>query len=41
VFACRDHADYLERIGGDATGARLGRWHDGATAWQALYAEAG
>jgi glutaconate CoA-transferase subunit A len=41
VLDCRDHADYLERVGGAATRARLGRWQDGAQAWQELYAEAG
>jgi len=41
VFACRDHAEYLDRIGGEAARARLGRWSEGTQAWQALYAEAG
>ena len=40
VLDCRDHADYLERIGGAATRERLGSWSDGTAAWQALYTEA-
>jgi glutaconate CoA-transferase, subunit A len=37
VHACRDHATYLERIGGAATAARLASWKDGDEAWQRLY----
>jgi glutaconate CoA-transferase subunit A len=40
VLDCRDHADYLERIGAEATRSRLRRWRDGSQAWQELYAEA-
>ena len=40
VLDCRDHAAYLERIGGAATRERLGSWSDGTAAWQALYTEA-
>ncbi|WP_281802646.1 CoA transferase subunit A [Methylocystis echinoides] len=34
------HADYLARIGGDATRARLASWRDGDEAWRNLYREA-
>lgn len=40
VLACRDHAEYLERIGGAATRARLASWKDGDAAWMKLYEEA-
>src|SRR5260221_513838 len=40
VLDCRDHADYLERIGAEATRSRLRRWRDGSQAWQEIYAEA-
>jgi glutaconate CoA-transferase subunit A len=35
----RDHDDYLERVGGSATRARLGSWADGTAAWRELYAD--
>jgi glutaconate CoA-transferase, subunit A len=41
VFGCRDHAEYLERIGGASTRARLASWKDGDSAWMKLYEEAG
>ena len=37
VFACRDQAEYLERIGGASTRARLASWKDGDAAWMKLY----
>lgn len=40
VFRCPDHAAYLEKVGGEATRARLARWDDGPEAWQRVYAEA-
>jgi glutaconate CoA-transferase, subunit A len=40
VLGCRDHAEYLERIGGAATRARLASWNEGDAAWMKLYQEA-
>jgi glutaconate CoA-transferase subunit A len=37
VFDCTDHADYLDRIGGTATRARLSGWSESPVAWQRLY----
>lgn len=37
VFDCTDHADYLDRIGGAATRARLSGWNESPVAWQQLY----
>jgi glutaconate CoA-transferase subunit A len=37
VHDAPDHADYLARIGGEATRARLASWRDGAEAWKRLY----
>ena len=39
VLGCRDHAEYLERIGGAAARARLASWKDGDAAWMKLYEE--
>ena len=39
VLDCPDHATYLERIGGEATLARLASWSEGLEAWQQLYAQ--
>ena len=39
VFECRDHDEYLRRIGGDVTRARLASWKDGDEAWMQLYTE--
>src|SRR5262249_18773336 len=41
VLGCRDHATYLERIGGATTAARLASWKDGREAWMGLYAGGG
>jgi glutaconate CoA-transferase subunit A len=38
VFACADHAAYIEAIGGSATLERLASWKDGSDAWMKLYA---
>lgn len=40
VLGCRDHAQYLERIGGAATRARLESWKDGDASWMKQYQEA-
>lgn len=37
VHGAPNHADYLDRIGGEKTRARLSSWRDGAEAWQRLY----
>ena len=37
VFGCRDHAQYVERIGGAATRARIESWNGGDAAWMKLY----
>jgi len=37
VHDAPDHADYLARIGGEATRARLASWREGAEAWKRLY----
>lgn len=37
VYGAREHADYLERIGGEATRRRLASWRDGADSWRRLY----
>ncbi len=37
VFGCPDHAEYLARIGGEATRAHLATWQDGDAAWMKLY----
>jgi len=37
VLEPRDHDAYLERIGGEATRARLAGWADGPEAWRKLY----
>ena len=37
VHGARSHADYLARIGGEATRARLASWRDGSEAWKRLY----
>ena len=39
VHGCRDHAAYLERIGGAATAERLASWKVGTDAWKRLYEE--
>lgn len=39
VFECRDHEEYLQRIGGIATRTRLASWQDGDEAWMRLYTE--
>ena len=36
-----DHDDYLARIGGEATRARLATWRDGDDAWKRLYVDEG
>lgn len=37
VHGAPDHADYLARIGGEKTRARLSSWRDGPEAWKRLY----
>jgi glutaconate CoA-transferase, subunit A len=37
VHGAPDHADYLARIGGEATRARLASWREGTEAWKRLY----
>lgn len=37
VHGVADHADYLARIGGEATRKRLGSWSRGPEAWKLLY----
>jgi glutaconate CoA-transferase, subunit A len=37
VHGAPDHADYLARIGGEKTRARLSSWRDGPEAWRRLY----
>jgi glutaconate CoA-transferase subunit A len=37
VHGAPDHADYLARIGGDATRSRLASWRNGVDAWKRLY----
>ena len=37
VHGAPDHADYLARIGGEKTRARLSSWRDGPEAWKLLY----
>lgn len=40
VLGCRDHAEYLERIGGASARARLESWKDGNSSWMRLYERA-
>ena len=37
VHGAPDHADYLARIGGEATRTRLASWSNGSDAWKQLY----
>jgi glutaconate CoA-transferase subunit A len=37
VHSVADHADYLARIGGEATRKRLASWSEGPEAWKLLY----
>ncbi len=37
VYGAPSHDEYLARIGGDATRARLASWRDGVEAWKRLY----
>lgn len=37
VHGARNHADYLARIGGEATRKRLASWRDGPESWKRLY----
>jgi glutaconate CoA-transferase, subunit A len=37
VYDCGDHVTYLQRIGGDATRARLASWKESPAAWMNLY----
>jgi glutaconate CoA-transferase, subunit A len=37
VHGARSHDEYLARIGGEATRARLASWRDGTEAWKRLY----
>jgi glutaconate CoA-transferase, subunit A len=37
VHGAPDHADYLVRIGGEATRTRLASWSNGSDAWKQLY----
>jgi glutaconate CoA-transferase, subunit A len=39
VHGAPNHADYIERIGGEKTRARLSSWSDGTEAWKQLYVE--
>jgi glutaconate CoA-transferase, subunit A len=39
VHGAPDHADYIERIGGEDTRIRLSSWRDGADVWKQLYVE--
>ncbi len=39
VHGAASHEDYLARIGGDATRARLAGWREGDDAWKRLYAD--
>jgi glutaconate CoA-transferase, subunit A len=39
VHGAPDHDDYVERIGGEETRARLSCWSDGTEAWKRLYVE--
>jgi glutaconate CoA-transferase subunit A len=41
VNSAASHDDYLARIGGEATRARLAAWRDGDDAWKRLYCEEG
>lgn len=37
VYDCKDHAGYLNLIGGQTRLARLGQWHEGVDQWMQLY----
>jgi glutaconate CoA-transferase subunit A len=39
VHGAPNHSDYLDRIGGEKTRARLTSWRDGTEAWKQLYVE--
>jgi glutaconate CoA-transferase, subunit A len=39
VHGAPNHVDYLDRIGGEKTRARLSSWNDGEEMWQRLYLE--
>jgi glutaconate CoA-transferase subunit A len=39
VYGARSHDEYVQRIGGDATRARLASWQNGPDAWKRLYLE--
>lgn len=39
VFECRDHDEYLKRIGGAVLRSRLSAWDEGSNAWMDLYRE--
>lgn len=39
VHGSQRHSDYLDKIGGDKTRARLSSWPDGTEAWKRLYVE--
>jgi glutaconate CoA-transferase subunit A len=39
VHGAPNHADYLDRIGGEKTRARLSSWQEAEKAWRHLYAE--
>ncbi|MGH6804163.1 MAG: CoA transferase subunit A [Methyloceanibacter sp.] len=39
VRGAPNHADYLDRIGGETTRARISSWRDGTEAWKRLYVE--
>jgi glutaconate CoA-transferase subunit A len=41
VYSAVSHDDYLARLGGDATRARLATWRDGDDAWKRLYRQEG
>lgn len=39
VYGAPDHEEYLARIGGEASRARLATWRKGTEAWQRLYCD--
>ena len=39
VYGCPSHADYLERIGGEALQTQLGAWSHSTESWKSLYCE--
>jgi glutaconate CoA-transferase, subunit A len=39
VLGAPNHDDYVQRIGGEKTRARLSSWRDGTEAWKRLYVE--